>query len=44
MKDIITCKYMEKYTEAHNSSNGVKIIQTLSGNGEIIIENNHLHG
>ena len=39
MKDIITCKYMEKYTEAHNSNNGIKIIQTLAENGEIIIEN-----
>ncbi len=39
MKDIIICKYMEKYTEVHNSNNGIKIIQTLAENGEIIIEN-----
>ena len=39
MKDIIICKYMEKYTEARSSSNGIKIIQTLAENGEIIIEN-----
>ena len=39
MKDILNCKYMEKYTEDHSSSNGIKIIQTLAENGEIIIEN-----
>ena len=39
MKDIIICKYMEKYTEARSSSNVIKIIQTLAENGEIIIEN-----
>ena len=39
MKDIISCKYMEKYTERHDNNNGIKIIQTLSENGEIIIEN-----
>ena len=33
------CKYMEKYSETLTGSNGIKIIQTLSENGEIIIEN-----
>lgn len=40
MKDIISCKYMEKYDtliNENNSSGELRIIQTLCNEGEIII-------